>query len=100
MAKGSNPVDAHRKAQRKQELKKNKQKRETQREVSTVKTDLRRASSLCLSLDSHAPCRIERMLIAKGCAHSHRGRDPAPESRGAEGPAQQGGQGRAVASEG
>ncbi|GAA6049787.1 hypothetical protein JCM3770_002161 [Rhodotorula araucariae] len=41
MAKGSNPVDAHRKAQRKAELKKNKQKREQQREVSTVKTDTR-----------------------------------------------------------
>ncbi|GAA5855950.1 hypothetical protein JCM9279_005560 [Rhodotorula babjevae] len=41
MAKGSNPVDAHRKAQRKQELKKNKQKRETTREISTVKTDTR-----------------------------------------------------------
>ncbi|BGP38445.1 hypothetical protein JCM10450v2_002390 [Rhodotorula kratochvilovae] len=41
MAKGSNPVDAHRKAQRKAELKKNKAKREQQREVSTVKTDTR-----------------------------------------------------------
>ncbi|GAA5892935.1 hypothetical protein JCM8208_004129 [Rhodotorula glutinis] len=41
MAKGSNPVDAHRKLQRKQELKKNKQKRETTREISTVKTDTR-----------------------------------------------------------
>ena len=45
MAKGNNPVDAHRKAQRKQELKKNKQKRETTREISTVKTDTRRAST-------------------------------------------------------
>lgn len=43
MAKSSNPVDAHRKAQRKQELKRNKQKREHTREISTVKKDTRRA---------------------------------------------------------
>ncbi|GAA5870432.1 hypothetical protein JCM3774_002726 [Rhodotorula dairenensis] len=41
MAKSSNPVDAHRKAQRKQELKRNKQKREHTREISTVKKDTR-----------------------------------------------------------
>ncbi|GAA5976358.1 hypothetical protein JCM10908_005472 [Rhodotorula pacifica] len=41
MAKSSNPVDAHRKAQRKQELKRNKQKREHTKEISTVKKDTR-----------------------------------------------------------
>ncbi|GAA5924102.1 hypothetical protein JCM10213_004493 [Rhodosporidiobolus nylandii] len=41
MAKSSNPVDAHRKAQRKAELKKNKQARTKQKEVATVKTDTR-----------------------------------------------------------
>ncbi|BGP06519.1 Protein saf1 [Rhodotorula toruloides] len=39
MAKSSNPVDAHRKAQRKAELKKNKQRREQAKEVATVKKD-------------------------------------------------------------
>ncbi|GAA5858568.1 hypothetical protein JCM8547_007363 [Rhodosporidiobolus lusitaniae] len=41
MAKSSNPVDAHRKAQRKAELKKNKQARTKQKEVQTVKKDTR-----------------------------------------------------------
>ncbi|GAA5887438.1 hypothetical protein JCM6882_002529 [Rhodosporidiobolus microsporus] len=40
MAK-NNPVDAHRKAQRKAELKKNKAARSKQKEVATVKTDTR-----------------------------------------------------------
>ncbi|GAA5976712.1 hypothetical protein JCM11641_005669 [Rhodosporidiobolus odoratus] len=41
MAKSSNPVDAHRKAQRKAELKKNKQTRSKQKEVTTIKRDTR-----------------------------------------------------------
>ncbi|GAA6000297.1 hypothetical protein JCM10207_007946 [Rhodosporidiobolus poonsookiae] len=41
MAKSSNPVDAHRKAQRKAELKKNKATRSKQREVTTIKKDTR-----------------------------------------------------------
>ncbi|GAA5912160.1 uncharacterized protein JCM6883_000580 [Sporobolomyces salmoneus] len=41
MAKSSNPVDAHRKAQRAKELKKNKQNRSKVREISTVKKDTR-----------------------------------------------------------
>ena len=42
MAKSSNPVDAHRKAQRAKELKKNKQNRSKAKEISTVKKDTRR----------------------------------------------------------
>ncbi|GAA5966298.1 hypothetical protein JCM21900_000989 [Sporobolomyces salmonicolor] len=41
MAKSSNPMDAHRKAQRQKELKRNKQTRQKQREVATVKKDTR-----------------------------------------------------------
>ncbi|GAA5838551.1 hypothetical protein JCM3766R1_006008 [Sporobolomyces carnicolor] len=41
MAKSSNPVDAHRKAQRAKELKKNKQNRSKAKEISTVKKDTR-----------------------------------------------------------
>ncbi|GAA5929778.1 uncharacterized protein JCM15063_004245 [Sporobolomyces koalae] len=41
MAKSSNPVDAHRKAQRAKELKKNKQNRTKAKEISTVKKDTR-----------------------------------------------------------
>ncbi|GAA6061888.1 hypothetical protein JCM10212_004706 [Sporobolomyces blumeae] len=41
MAKSSNPVDAHRKAQRAKELKRNKQNRQKTREISTVKKDTR-----------------------------------------------------------
>ncbi|GAA6011008.1 hypothetical protein JCM11491_005906 [Sporobolomyces phaffii] len=41
MAKSANPVDAHRKAQRAKELKKNKQNRSKAKEISTVKKDTR-----------------------------------------------------------
>jgi hypothetical protein len=42
MGKSSNPVDAHRKALRAKELKKNKQNRSKAKEISTVKKDTRR----------------------------------------------------------
>ncbi|GAA6034929.1 hypothetical protein JCM8097_009370 [Rhodosporidiobolus ruineniae] len=41
MAKSSNPVDAHRKAQRKAEIKRNKATRTKQKEVTTIKKDTR-----------------------------------------------------------
>jgi len=42
MGKTSNPVDAHRKALRAKELKKNKQNKAKAKEITTVKKDTRR----------------------------------------------------------
>ncbi|BGP23262.1 proline-rich family protein [Rhodotorula toruloides] len=54
MAKSSNPVDAHRKAQRKAELKKNKQRREQAKEVATVKKDTKPIEADIRRLSQHA----------------------------------------------
>ncbi|KAI5474994.1 proline-rich family protein [Pseudohyphozyma bogoriensis] len=50
MAKKANPVDAHRKAQRKKEIKKNKEDRKKAKEVATVKKDTRSLESDIRSL--------------------------------------------------